>query len=96
MTVTRKSPRKYTGVLQYFHNYEHDPLGRNHCHSSGKYPYTIKHYNGKHVISNPIARGHGKGGKPQLFRFTRRLGNGYDMSSGVKVGTPTIKQRTRR
>lgn len=77
--------RKYTGVLQYFHNFEHDPTGRNHCQSSGNYPYTIRHSNGKHIISNSIARGHGRGRKPQWFKFTRRLDNGYDMSSGIKI-----------
>lgn len=83
--IRRKRPRKYTGVLQYFHNFEHDPQGRTHCSSSGEYPYTIKHSNGKHIISAQMARGHGRGGKPQLFRFTRRLGNGYDLASGEKV-----------
>ena len=80
--------RKYTGVLQYFHNFEHDPTGRSHCHSNGNYPYTIRHYNGKHIISSRIVRGHGRGGKPQWFRFTRRLGGGYDMTSGVKISAP--------
>ena len=82
--------RKYTGVLQYFHNFEHDSNGRNHCRSDGKYPYTIRHHNGKHIISSRIARGHGRGGKVQWFRFTRRLGGGYDMASGVKVDAPMI------
>ena len=80
--------RKYTGVLQYFHNFEHDPTGRNHCHSSGNYPYTIRHSNGKHIISNSIAQGHGRGCKPQWFKFTKRLDGGYDMASGRKVDSP--------
>ncbi len=80
--------RRYTGVLQFFHNFEHDPQGLNHCSSSGKYPYTIRHLNSKHVISARIARGHGRGGKPQWFRFTRRLGGGYDMASSVRTGSP--------
>lgn len=83
--------RKYTGVLQYFHNYEHDPLGRNHCHSDGKHPYRIRHSNGKHIISNRIACGHGRGCKPQWFRFTRRLDDGWDMASGVKIDRPPQK-----
>lgn len=78
------------GVLQYFHNYEHDPQGRTHCKSNGNHPYTIEHLNGKHIISKSIAIGHGRGGKPQAFRFTERLGGGYDMSSGVKV---TLKKK---
>lgn len=80
-----KSPRKYTGVMQYFHNYEHDPRGLNHCRSAGNYPYEIEHVNGRHKISARIAIGHGRGGKPQKFRFTRKLGSGWDMASGVKI-----------
>ena len=34
------------------------------------------------------ARGHGKGGKPQWFKFLSRLGGGYDLASGVKVEGP--------
>ena len=80
--------RQYTGLLQYFHNYVHDPTGRNHCSSNGKHPYTIKHQIGKHIISHSIARGHGRGCKPQWFKFTKRLGGGYDMASGVRVSSP--------
>lgn len=85
MQSNKKRPRKYTGVMQYFHNFEHDPTGRNHCKSSGNYPYTIEHFKGKHKISNNVAIGHGRGGKPQKFLFTKKLGNGYDMSSGIKI-----------
>jgi len=85
MANTFRRRRKYTGVSQYFHNYEHDPTGRNHCKSSGQHPYTIKHVNGRHVISNAIATGHGLGGKPQVFKFTKRVPGGYDMTSGKKV-----------
>lgn len=80
--------KKYTGTLQYFHNYEHDKNGRNHCSSNGDHPYTIRHYKGKHVISGSIVRGHGRGGKPQWFSFKKRLGGGYDMASGVKIDRP--------
>ena len=83
--ATRRRPRKYTGVLQFFHNFEHDPKGLNHCHSDGNHPYRIRHVGGKHVISHPMARGHGRGGKPQWFKFTRRLTGGYDMASGLKI-----------
>ena len=83
MVVRRR--RKYTGVLQHFHNYEHDPKGRTHCKSSGKHPYSIEHASGRHKISHSVAIGHGRGGKPQKFRFTKRLGNGYDMTSGVRI-----------
>ncbi|KKN39286.1 hypothetical protein LCGC14_0744780 [marine sediment metagenome] len=81
----RKRARRYNGVLQHFHNFEHDKNGRTHCHSNGQHPYTIKHLNGRHIISARRAVGHGKGGKPQMFVFTRRLGDGYDMLSGRKV-----------
>jgi len=85
MPQVRKSPRKYTGILQFFHNFEHDPKGRTHCHSKGNFPYTIEHMNRKHKISSKTAIGHGRGGKPQKFIFTRKLGDGYDMASGKKV-----------
>lgn len=88
MKKIRKRTRKYTGALQYFHNFEHSPDGRNHCKSNGTHPYTIRHSNGKHIISSPVAQGHGRGGKPQWFRFKKRLGGGYDMASGVKVANP--------
>ncbi|KKN16507.1 hypothetical protein LCGC14_0975180 [marine sediment metagenome] len=89
MDGSRRRPRKYTGVLQYFHNFEHDPKGRNHCHSDGNHPYSIWHENGKHIISARIACGHGRGGKPQWFRFTRREGKGWDMASGMRTSIPT-------
>jgi len=63
-------------------------MGRNHCRSNGNFPYTIRHHNGKHIITAKIARGHGRGCKPQWFKFTRRLGGGYDMASGVKIANP--------
>lgn len=85
IAVQRKRPRRYTGVLQHFHNYEHDPQGLNHCKSNGQYTYVIQHVNGKHKISAKVAIGHGRGGKPQMFRFKERLGDGYDMASGVKT-----------
>ena len=80
--------RKYTGTLQYFHNFEHDSTGRNHCQSNGNYPYTIKHSNGKHIISKSIACGHGRGRKPQWFRFSKKLDGGYDMTSGIRISSP--------
>ena len=80
----RKRSRQYTGILQYFHNFEHSPQGLNHCKSNGQFPYTIKHHNGKHIISSRLAKGHGRGGKPRMFRFTKREAGGYNMTSGVK------------
>ncbi len=91
----KKQPRKYTGVLQFFHNFEHDPKGLNHCLSDGNYPYTIEHKDGKHIISSSIARGHGRGGEPQFFRFAKRVTGGYDMASGVKINNPTPQRVTR-
>ena len=84
----RRKPRSYSSVSQFFHNFEHDPSGLNHCHSAGQYPYTIQHLNGKHVISARIACGHGKSCKPQWFKFTARLGSGWDLSSGVRIDSP--------
>ncbi len=94
MVDKQKRRRKYTGVMQYFHNFEHDPKGLNHCHSDGNYPYTIEHNGGKHIISASIAIGHGKGGKPQCFQFTKHESGGYDMASGIKIAKPiTVKPK---
>ena len=77
--------RNYDKVEDYFHNYEHSDAGLTHCHSEGKHSYTIEHYHGKHKISAQIAVGHGKGNKPVKFRFTKKLGDGWELSSGVPV-----------
>jgi hypothetical protein len=84
----KDSKRTYNTVRQYFHNFEHDPEGRTHCHSAGKFPYTVHHHEGRHVITARVARGHGKGQHEQWFRFTKRLGDGYDLDSGVKITSP--------
>lgn len=87
--VKRRRPRQYqSSVAQFFHNYEHDPKGLNHCHSDGQYPYRVFHYGGKHVITGRVACGHGKGGMPQWFMFSRKLGGGWDLSSGQKISHP--------
>ena len=87
--VKRRKPRKYqNNVAQFFHNFEHDPSGLNHCHSAGQHPYSISHKDGKHIITSRIACGHGRGKKPQWFRFTRRLGSGYELGSGVRITKP--------
>ncbi len=87
--------RKYTGVMQFFHNFEHDSEGLNHCHSDGDFPYTIKHKDGKHVISHSIVRGHGRGGKPQWFKFMVRFDDGFDMGSAVRIDAPLSRKGTR-
>lgn len=84
----KESQRKYTGVLQYFHNYEHNSDGRRHCTGPQSNPYRIAHLNKKHIITHKYAVGHGKKCKRQWFRFPRRLAFGYDMSHYVKVDEP--------
>lgn len=81
----KPSEREYTGPTQYFHNYEHDPEGRTHCRGPEGNPYRIVHYKGKHIINTQYAKGHGKGNIPQWFKFTDRVGLGWDLASGVKV-----------
>ena len=82
----RRKPRKYEGnVAEFFHNFEHDPKGLNHCCSTGNHPYEVRHLDGKHVITSRVARGHGRARKPQWFKFARRLGDGWDLASGVKI-----------
>ncbi len=96
MKTQGKRPRKYTGVMQFFHNFEHDPSGLNHCHSDGQFPYTIEHKDGKHVISHSTARGHGRGGKPQWFKFTVRCEGGFDMASAVRIDSPPPPRKVMR
>lgn len=85
----KESERKYTGTLQYFHNYEHDPEGRKHCHGPASNPYVIEHVNRKHKINLPIAVGHGKRCKRQWFKFSKKLDNGWDLASGVPIDAPS-------
>jgi len=75
-------------VGQFFHNFEHSPEGRTHCTGPLSNPYRIVHLHGRHQISLPYAKGHGRGGKPQWFRFPKRLGYGYAMASGVRIDSP--------
>lgn len=69
MTKIRKSPRKYTEIEQFFHK------GTGETHLSG-----VKHIGDKHIIAKRYAKG-----QDQWFRFTERVGNGFDLSSGKKV-----------
>ena len=92
MKEQRKRQRKYTGTMQFFHNFEHDSEGLNHCHSAGNYPYTIEHKDGKHIISAKIAEGHGTACKPQWFKFSVRCNGGYDMAFGVRIDGPPAKK----
>jgi len=81
----KPSEREYTGPTQYFHNYEHDPEGRTHCRGPEGNPYRIVHFKGKHIINTEYAKGHGKGNDPQWFKFTKRFGLGWDLSSAENV-----------
>lgn len=87
-----KWERKYTGVLQFFHNFEHSEEGTTHCIGPGSNPYTIEHKNGKHIISLHHAKGHGRGNESQWFYFPKKLGSGYDMASGIKVDSRTATE----
>jgi len=86
----KPSDRQYTGVTQYFHNYEHDPEGLTHCRGPATNPYRIVHYNGGHIINVEYAKGHGKRNIPQWFRFTRKSGAGWDLTSGVEIEPTNI------
>ena len=89
--------RKYTTPDQYFHNFEHDPEGRTHCRGSVSNPYRIVHYNETHIINTEFAKGHGKSKNPQWFKFTKRKGKGFLLSSGelVNYEDTTKKGRTK-
>ena len=91
----KPSERKYAGPLQFFHNYEHDKEGRTHCLGSKSNPYAIVHKNGKHLINTEAARGHGKGGEPQWFKFRKTVG-GYDLSSGRVVPKDEVTNKMRK
>lgn len=90
------SERKYTGPLQYFHNYEHDPEGRTHCKGPASNPYAIEHRDGVHVINCQFARGHGKGNKPQWFKFMKRVPGGWDLASGEMVEVSKVPERGKK
>ena len=77
--------RKYTGATQFFHNFEHDALGRTHCGGPPSNPYRISHVNGKNVINRRFAKGHGRGNKIQWFEFKKKLKGQYLLSSGVPI-----------
>ena len=89
----KPSERKYTGVTQFFHNYENDPEGRTHCLGLPSNPYVIDHYKGAHLISTQYAKGHGLQNKPQWFKFTARLGRGFDMASAIEVKPSEVPQK---
>jgi len=88
--------REYTGPLQYFHNYEHDPEGRTHCIGAASNPYVIIHEDGKHVINVKYARGHGKGNKPQWFEFTKKVEKGWDLASGEKIDSDKVPENGKK
>lgn len=92
----KDSKRKYTGVLQYFHNYEHDPEGRTHCVGAESNPYIIIHRDGMHVINCQYARGHGEGNKPQWFKFIKHVKNGYDMSFYENIDAQDVPEKGKK
>ena len=88
----KDSKRKYTGITQYFHNYEHDPEGLTHCRGPKSNPYRIVHYKKGHTINVEYAKGHGIGCVPQWFKFTKRLGSGWDLVSGIEVESKDVPE----
>ena len=91
----KPSKRKYTGPLQYFHNYEHDEEGRTHCLGPKSNPYVIAHKDGKHLINAPIAKGHGKGGEPKWFKFKKAAG-GFDLSTGKVIPVEEVNKSQKK
>jgi len=81
----KPSKRKYTGITQFFHNFEHSKEGTTHCAGPPSNPYRIAHYKGQHIINTSVAKGHGRGNKPQWFEFTEKLGPGYKLTSGRPI-----------
>jgi hypothetical protein len=89
----KPSERQYTGPLQFFHNYEHDPEGRTHCMGPESNPYIIVHYDGGHVINTEYAKGHDKKRDITWFRFMDKLGPGWDLASGVRIDKEDVPSR---
>ncbi len=89
----KRSERKYIGVSQHFHNYEHDPEGLTHCRGPASNPYRIVHYKGHNIISTEYARGHGKKKETQWFRFEKRLGPGWSLASGIMVAPEDVPEK---
>jgi hypothetical protein len=89
----KRGERKYTGVLQYFHNYEHDPEGRTHCMGPLSNPYIIVHYQGKHVINTQFAVGHDRKRERTWFQFLDRLGPGWDLASGLEIDKDDVPSK---
>ena len=91
----RRSDRKYTGVLQFFHNYEHDKEGRTHCTGPPSNPWTIEMLGERHVISSQYAMGHGRG-HTQWFKFTEKAPGGWFMKSGQRIDRTEVPERFMR
>jgi len=77
--------RDYDLVWPYFHNFEHDEDGLNHCTGPESNPYRITHSGEKHKINLPVARGHGRDKVPTWFKFTKKLDGGWELESGEKI-----------
>ena len=86
--------RDYSHVVDFFHNYEHDPAGLTHCEGSEANPYHITHVRiagrsgVQHVINLAYARGHGKDNQEQWFHFALPLRGGHWLEKGQKVPIP--------
>uniref|UniRef100_A0A6H2A3A3 Uncharacterized protein n=1 Tax=viral metagenome TaxID=1070528 RepID=A0A6H2A3A3_9ZZZZ len=91
----KPSKRKYTGPTQFFHNYEHDPEGRTHCLGPPSNPYAIIHKDGKNLINTEAAKGHGKTGEPQWFKF-KKVAGGFDVSSGKAISVEEVTNKMKR
>lgn len=76
--------RNYDLVWPYFHNFEHDPDGLNHCTGPESLPYVIVHVGNKHKINFQVAKGHGRE-ETQWFKFPKKLNDGWELESGIKI-----------
>jgi len=85
--------RQYTGPLQFFHNYEHDPEGRTHCLGPKSNPYVIVHYDGRHVINVKYAKGHDKKRQGVWFYFPGRIGPGWDLATGEEIDKEEVPDK---
>jgi HK97 family phage portal protein len=80
--VNEQGEHDHGGILAYVH-----------CKGGKKNPYEIKHTsngNLKHEITKQYARGHGFNLEPQWFKFVKKLGKGWDLSSGEKIKVENV------
>lgn len=85
-------------VPWHFHSRQHGELksctGPRTFRGEKQEPYEVTKQDGKLLINKEKAVGHGIKRKPTLFKFTKRVGDKWDLASGVKqaASQPEVEQ----